>query len=453
MMNEQDPTYNPDYTDLIQKFVESYKVDQQPIRVNFRELVPQITKTERYSHLIHSYPAKLLCHIPYLFLQTDYFCPKGGLVLDPFCGTGTVLLEALLAGKNAYGADANPLARLITKAKTTYISQRSLHATLRTIVNEAKLATNAPIPEVNNIELWFNKRVSQELANIIFQINKIGSKSQRAFFKICFSNLIKKVSFADPRISVPVRLNPHRFENNPLEFEKVTNKLQSLNEVDVFAKFEQICNDNIDRIGLLKGVNNTACVIAKDARKLTQKTNSSKLLESNSVDLILTSPPYAGAQKYIRSSSLNLAWLGLASKDEQKKLDAQNIGRETYKKCEITRPNTGILEADIVLNKLYDAGNTERAHIVANYINQMKLAIAESYRVLKEGGHYIMIIGNNTVCGQEFNTQHYLTQYMESIGFNIVFKLIDDIKSYGLMTKRNKTASTISCEWVLVLKK
>ena len=64
-----------------------------------------------------------------------------------------------------------------------------------------------------------------------------------------------------------------------------------------------------------------------------------------------------------------------------------------------------------------------------------------------------MVIGNNTVCGKPFNTQQYLTSYMQEKGMSLQFKLIDDIKSYGLMTKRNKTASKISREWVLVLRK
>ena len=64
-----------------------------------------------------------------------------------------------------------------------------------------------------------------------------------------------------------------------------------------------------------------------------------------------------------------------------------------------------------------------------------------------------MIIGNNKVCNLEFNTQEYLSKYIISKGLRLKFKLIDDIKSYGLMTKRNKTADIISREWVLVFNK
>ena len=65
----------------------------------------------------------------------------------------------------------------------------------------------------------------------------------------------------------------------------------------------------------------------------------------------------------------------------------------------------------------------------------------------------VIVIGNNTVCKRQFDTQDYLTDYLLGKGMQLQYKLIDDIKSYGLMTKRNKTANTISSEWVIVLKK
>ena len=83
----------------------------------------------------------------------------------------------------------------------------------------------------------------------------------------------------------------------------------------------------------------------------------------------------------------------------------------------------------------------------------MKVALDESCRVLKQNGYMVIVIGNNTVCGQSFDTQDYLTNYLVGKGMQLQYKLIDDIKSYGLMTKRNKTANTITREWILVFKK
>ena len=83
----------------------------------------------------------------------------------------------------------------------------------------------------------------------------------------------------------------------------------------------------------------------------------------------------------------------------------------------------------------------------------MEAALDESVRVLKHGKYLVLIVGNNNVSGYQFNTKHYLSEYLRSKGMHLELELIDDIKSYGLMTKRNKTANIITREWILVFKK
>ena len=225
----------------------------------------------------------------------------------------------------------------------------------------------------------------------------------------------------------------------------------------MYDKFEDICKLNIRRIESLRPIKEMGVateIVSSDARRITETYGGYKERADESVDLILTSPPYAGAQKYIRSSWLNLYWLGEKLSEEIRKLNNMNIGREDYHKSEINQHiQTGIAAADAVLESLYAEGKKERAYIVGNYLNEMKVALDESIRVLKKGGYMVIVIGNNTVCNRPFDTQDYFTTYLKSKGMKLQFKLIDDIKSYGLMTKRNKTASTISCEWVLVFKK
>lgn len=87
----------------IKKELEAYKlsylIDGEPIAVNFRSLVPELKKSERHSHLIHSYPAKLLVNIPYYFLASDALSPGNDIVLYPFCGMRMLLLGAVLSGR------------------------------------------------------------------------------------------------------------------------------------------------------------------------------------------------------------------------------------------------------------------------------------------------------------------------------------------------------------------
>ena len=193
-------------------------------------------------------------------------------------------------------------------------------------------------------------------------------------------------------------------------------------------------------------------IVSDNAQILTTVIGGKEMLQDGSVDMVLTSPPYAGAQKYIRSSSLNLGWLGFTELEDLRNLDSKSIGRENYCLTDVKDVKTGIDSADKLLSNLFLL-NKKRAYIVGNYLQEMKIALNESIRVLKANGYFIIVIGNNKVCNNEFNTQAYLTEYVEAQGLKLQFKLIDDIKSYGLMTKRNKTADIISREWILVFKK
>ena len=166
---------------IYEEYVRKYQETGQPVSVNFRELVPLLNNKERYTHLIHTYPAKLLSNIPYYFLMTEDFCPHGGIVLDPFCGTGTVLLEAALSGRQAWGADANPLAVLISKVKTTYISKEILLRSLSTILNRAERSREMPRMS-SMIEGWFSDSTVTQLFRIQQSIENIKNIKQKNFF-------------------------------------------------------------------------------------------------------------------------------------------------------------------------------------------------------------------------------------------------------------------------------
>ena len=102
----------------------------------------------------------MLVHIPYFFINNNIFSKKGDYVLDPFNGSGTVLLESLLSKRNAFGADANPLARLIAEVKVTKLDTKLLHNSINKIVAKAKKIKKSKIPDVINCDYWFSKIVN-----------------------------------------------------------------------------------------------------------------------------------------------------------------------------------------------------------------------------------------------------------------------------------------------------
>lgn len=83
----------------------------------------------------------------------------------------------------------------------------------------------------------------------------------------------------------------------------------------------------------------------------------------------------------------------------------------------------------------------------------MRLALNEAVRVLKRNGYMVLVVGPNRVCGYDFDTPKYLRMIAESLGLITELELVDEIKKYGMLTMRNRTAGMIMVEHVIVMKK
>ena len=436
----------PSHDQWLQQAMLAYQTDHASVEVNFRELVPEVKSgSDRFTHLIHPYPAKLLAAIPYVFLRCPTLLPAGGRVLDPFCGSGTVLLEAALAGHGADGADANPLARLIAKAKLAVIDIKQLGTTLETILG--KINEPALPPDVVNIAHWYDAGVIDRLASLRAAIQALDDENVQRFFSICLSACARKVSLADPRLSVPVKLNRDRAAVYGAKGAEVVKRLDQLTAAQVGPMFRAIAVQNIERMSSLgRTASNLAQpAIFSDARALGEGDER--------YDLVLTSPPYVGAQKYVRASSLGLGWLGLTPGGKLRSLEKLNIGREHYSRSDYGEPQiSGIIEADRLIASIRES-NPLRAHIASNYLIEMRAAFAEMARVTKKGGWLVLVSGQNVICGNAFDTPAYLENIATDLGFQTRARFVDAIRSRGLMTKRNRTAGLISQEVIAVMQK
>src|SRR5579885_1325032 len=98
------------------------------------------SKTGYLTHSLHPYPAKFIPQIPDALIRE--LSNEGDTVADVFCGSGTTLVEALLLNRHAIGFDANPLACLITKAKTTRFAPGDKES-LSTLVTKAEETADA----------------------------------------------------------------------------------------------------------------------------------------------------------------------------------------------------------------------------------------------------------------------------------------------------------------------
>lgn len=446
---------------ILSDLLRDYRNTREPISVNFRKLVPNLTHADRATHLLHHYPAKLLMHIPYLFLSEQHFSELGDTVLDPFSGSGTVLLEAMLAGKKPIGADANPFARLLCKVKTTPIEEGLLSSGVESLIQNIKTAPTEDLPDVVNLDYWFYPEIIRQLRCIKEAIDSTKNQDLQDFFYVCFSNCVRKVSLADPRISVPVRLKPEKYAKSHPLYHKTTSQLEQLKTLNVLEKYKEIISRNSIRLKRIEHLNNKTHrlnIISHDARHLITPSSSlspsqTSTPKKNSVQLIITSPPYPGAQKYIRSCGLSLGWLNICGSGDLRNLKEKIIGREEVRKHQYTNLlASGIDEADFCLESIFQK-SPKRAAIASYYLNEMWQSLKEMYLVLKPGGFLVLVAANNNIAGEKFKTVEYLQILAQNLGFKVILKLIDDIHSRGLMTKRNKTANIITREWVLVLEK
>ena len=156
------------------------------------------TKTE--THSFHPYPAMMIPQVARRLLKT--FGKRGDVVLDPFCGSGTVLVEAKMMGMPAWGIDMNPLALLLTRVKTTPIDaallQRHALRLLDAYQEDCRRIEADPdialVPDFFNIAYWFKPEVSRHLSVLKGRIGAIQNPNVREFFLGAFSETVREVS-------------------------------------------------------------------------------------------------------------------------------------------------------------------------------------------------------------------------------------------------------------------
>lgn len=440
---------------VLERLLSRYARKKRAVTVDFRKLVPCLTSPERATHLLHPYPAKLLVHIPFFFLSSSILSQRGDRVADPFCGSGTVLLEAKLSGRHAIGADSNPLARLLTKVKTCPIDLVTLDRATSRLFNRLCSSPRGPVPDVVNIEHWFYPHVIRQLQCLSEAIERTRHLDVRDFFRVCFSNCVKRVSLSDPRLSVPVRLKEGQYPEGHALREKTDAHLRRLRRINVIDTFRTVLDANRKRlstIATLRNCDSQAEVVWSDARSFANGRSHAGS-QSDGIQLIITSPPYPGAQKYIRSSSLSLGWLGICTSSELLGYKQASIGREEFRYEEYGAfRGTDLASADRELKSMHSESPV-RATIAGTYLREMREALTSMWSALRPGGYLVLVAANNRIAGREFRTQHFLRMIAEEIGFTTELRLIDAIRSRGLMTKRNKTASVIAREWVIVFSK
>ena len=252
--------------------------------------------TREHTHSLHPYPAKFIPQIPRKLIHALH--PKdGSATLDPFCGSGTTLLESILQGIPAIGVDANPLAVLISRVKTTqlesYFDEVVSCITTRTY-SRLKHNSSISIPDIPHLDHWFKPEISRVVAIIAQEITEAKvDTSLRDALNVALSCILVRVSNQESDVryaAIDKAVTPERvidaFKKNALD---VSRKLARTFDVPSFPNFRSA----------------EATVIHADTRKLHNN------LPSWRIGLIVTSPPYPNAYEYWLYHKYRMYWLGM----------------------------------------------------------------------------------------------------------------------------------------------
>jgi len=395
------------------------------------------------THGIHRYPAKFIPQIPRFCIES--YSKPGDDVLDPFMGSGTTLLESYLSGRNSYGIDIHPLARLIAKVKITPLDPQKLADIAEELLEDVRADSEDNgdwIPELPNRDHWFKPEVLSSLATIKKNVWGLEEGDNKDFFRICFSSIIRKVSNSDNDSLIP----------EVTSFQKKLDE-QGKTSYDAIARFENIVKNRlIDasdlwRISLeTKKRFKTAPrvkVIGEDARAIP--------LEDSSIDLAVTSPPYASAVHYVSVHKLEMFWLGMIKSTAD--LDSRVVGTSRayaadYKSWE---PDVRIPELRSVIDELM-AIDRKSSYIVFRYFEDMRKSICEVGRVLKRNSRYCVVVGENTFRRVRIPTYVILARIAARAGFDIEKIFVYDVINRHLDIPRWND-SRIERDHILVLKK
>lgn len=361
--------------------------------------------TNYLTHNFHTYPAKFPPQIPKYFIEN--FSKKNDTILDPFVGCGTTLVECMILERNSIGIDLNPIATMVSKCKTLILSKKEVSdiedflTFLETKINKSKFYSE--FNHLNkltffNKDHWFQKNVQIELSFILNEIEKINSKKLETFLKTCFSSIIVKVSNqeSDTRYA-SINKNINDFKTLSSFISKGRDMMSRSKEYSQIAK------------------KNTCKIFTKNSENLNY-------IDDKSIDLVITSPPYANTYDYYLYHKLRMLWLSFDVKNVQDKEIGSRHKHSSQKKE------------------------------IKVFLDSIERCFKEVSRVLKNDKYAIIIIGDSIIRGVHYNAKYFTQKIFKKYNMKLVNHDKENLKKTSKMfnpsfTNKNKD------EYVLVFKK
>ncbi len=397
-----------------------------------------------FTHGLHKYPAKFFPELPRFLIQR--YSRRGARVLDPFAGSGTTNVEAMLMGRPSTAVDVDPFSRFLIRTKVTCLPLGlASHAALLCV--DAALGhgtgrrSQPRPPEFPYRDVWFSGHALDELAYLKREIMALPGKlagkwseselaGARDLMLVAFSSVIRESSNADNNCTRTVVRKSLGKKVPP----GLTLRLFARKAVASALGMEELARKR----GAFAGV---TIPEGSDARSIQAPARH--------FSLAVTSPPYCNAVDYPRTHQLEMYWLGLAS-GSLAPLKRAHVGTEVVSARDYGRLHeTGVPGADEVIRHIFRT-DPRRAYILFHYLDDMERNLVEVRRVLKPGGRYCVAVGNNVIRGRAVENWRYIAALGERAGFETETSFGSQIIHHFIKVPRPERIDT---DFVVVLRR
>lgn len=399
-------------------------------------------ESDRHIHTLGKYPSKYIPDIPKWAISL--YSKLNDTIFDPFVGSGTTPIEALILSRNAVSSDYSPYACLLTQAKTTIIFQNELLQNYRFLENVLHNPNKLPRRKRMEFEydtFWFNEKHLEEIESLRYFIESEIPEKTKKFFLAVLSTVIKPCSYLDES-QIKVKRDPKKI------------LLGTPSPIELLTK-------NVDKY-LEKLIQFNNKVQNKVSHEVYQESaeNLNLQLIKQPVDLIVTSPPYINAMNYPMTHRYENLLLKLVDIDNYILHQKGYVGTERVYSKDYSVPRyiefNNHQISDYLNSKLEIIYKREpkRSFIVYGYFVKMYEALKRLYELTKPEGYFVLVAGNvNTIRGVEIETFNTLIEIMECVGYKYETSFYYEIIKNAFKLDRHKTANLIKLDGVAVMRK
>ncbi len=394
-------------------------------------------QSTRYgAHGLHEYKGKFNPQVVSALINI-FQLTNNSLILDPFCGSGTVLLEACYKNINAIGVDINPMAVFITNTKLIAKNEDIIHVNrfLKNLSKRSKLKKNMKIENslrINYLSSWLDEEHLIKFETLRNCILEVENESVRNILLCCASNMIRDYSLQEPADL------------------RIRRRKSAMPKLPMMERFYHECTTFLANIG---GLSITGDV---HSEALIGDIRSDTVHRGNEMfDAAITSPPYATALPYIDTQRLSIIWLELAEPNAIKDLEWSLIGSREAKKSKLKEldlmleSNENSIPADLhelcitLKSALRDSDGFRRQAVpflLYRYFSDMKSMFVNVHRQLKKNSPFALVVGHNhTALGGvrfDLDTPSYLCMLAEQVGWRVIDNMrLETYHRYGLHSK------------------